>query len=100
MKAMRGTVYAAIDGERAYQDSKWPATELGVGPSLIEWLVFIEDYVAEAKRYVSRNTPVASDDFARNALRKVAAMAVAGLEQHGVTTREKEGPRPIGAVAV
>lgn len=94
----RQVAFEAIDAERAYQEKKWPAASMGCGPSLIEWLVYIEDYVAEAKRFATRNNPAAADDFVRHTLRKISAMGVAGMEQHGVLTRETEGPRPVGAV--
>ena len=95
MTASRKEVYEAIDGERAYQEQKWP----GHQHSLLEWLVYIDDYSAEAKRFASRNPDPIAADFLRNAARKIAALAVAGLEQNGVRTREQEGGRLVGQVA-
>jgi hypothetical protein len=94
----RSEVYAAIDGERTYQDSKWIPTEEH-RHSITEWLVYIEDYVNEAKHVLSRKPDPEALPFALHTLRKIGAMAVAAMEQNGAATRDVEGPRPIGASA-
>lgn len=97
----RQEVYQAIDGERKYQDSKWDhATTTRNGRpahSLTEWLVFMNDYVQEGLRNMTRTPDVEANPFARHTIRKVVALGVAALEEHGALTREQEGPRPIGA---
>lgn len=97
-KAMRATVYAAIDGERAYQDRKWSedTTQTGGRHEPYVWLGIIRDYVREADTFWCRNPNPQADIFVMNALRKIAALAVAAQEQNGVWTRITEGPRPVG----
>lgn len=86
----RAEVYAAIDTERDYQDNKWnPQTTTIAGHrSFAEWFVYIEDYVNEAKHSLSRETKKEADREAANIMRKVAAMAVAAMEQLGAPPRE------------
>jgi hypothetical protein len=79
----RQEVYKAIDSEREYQDSKWK----GSPHTLTEWLVFIEDYTAEAKHLLSRNWDAEVATQASDIMRKIAGMAVAALEEHGVRER-------------
>jgi hypothetical protein len=90
----RNVVYLAIEGERAYQDRKWPDNL----HSTLEYLVYMEDYIAEAKRVLSRRPDPEAKEFALHTVRKVAAMAVAAMEQNGVKTRDVEGARPVGYV--
>jgi hypothetical protein len=86
----RNDVYKIIDGERKYQDARWnSSTTTSEGfHSLEEWFVYIEDYVTEAKHILSRNARQESDPLARSIMRKVAAMAVCAMEQHGAPPRE------------
>jgi len=98
MKATREEVFAAINGERDYQDSKWNPIE-DHQHSVEEWLVYIDDYVSEAKHALSRKPYSDSLPLALHTLRKIAAMGVAALEQNGVLTRTIEGPRPVGFTA-
>lgn len=97
----RQEVYAVIDGERDYQDTKWDPANLetsGGKHTPLEWLVYIEDCVKEAKRVFSRRPEKEAVEFGLHTLRKVGAMAVAALEQNGVRTRDAEGARPVGFV--
>lgn len=93
----RAEVYAVIDGEREYQDQKWDPAEHHVH-NVTEWLVYMEDYINEAKRIVSRRPDPEAVEFALHTVRKVGAMAVACLEQNGVRSRNAEGPRVVGYV--
>lgn len=76
------SVVNAIESERDYQDSKWhpnaPVTE-GVH-TFAEWCVYIEDYIKEGQAQV-RSVEIAK---ASCTMRKIVAMAVEALEQHGV----------------
>ena len=96
--AEQQAVIDALLGERAYQDQKWneDTTASGGRHSPAEWLLYIEDYVREAKQFTSRNPNPQADVFVLNAMRKIAAMAVACQEQNGVYTRDIEGARPMG----
>lgn len=83
----RSEVYALIDGERLYQESLW----MGNRHSLDEWVLYIEDYISEAKHALSRLKRPECDVKASDIMRKVAAMAVCALEQHGGRSRVQEG---------
>ncbi len=85
----RSAVYAAIDGERSYQAKRWneetaDSKELH---SITEFLVYIRDYTEEALHYVSRNADPDANEFALHSMRKIAALAVAAMEQRGVRSR-------------
>ncbi len=85
----RSEVYAAIDGERAYQAERWnenTTTSKG-NHSVTEFLVYMRDYVEEALHHVSRNADPGAQEFALNSVRKIAALGVACMEQNGVRLR-------------
>lgn len=86
----RKEVYAAIDGERAYQDSRWNSetTTSGGLHSFEEWICYIEDYLREAKTHLSRLPKQEADGLAGDIFRKVGAMTVSALEQHGCWHRQ------------
>jgi len=86
----RAEVYEAIDSERDYQDTRWNSettTSEGLH-SFEEWIVYIENYLLEAKGVLSRMNKQEADLIASDIFRKVAAMTVCALEQHGVDRRE------------
>lgn len=85
----RKLVYKAIDSERNYQDKLWNSntTTSDEIHSFEEWYVYIEDYVKEAKHLLSRRPKQQADEIVKDIMRKVAAMAVCALEQHGVNNR-------------
>jgi hypothetical protein len=85
----RADVYAAIDGERDYQ-KKWDnpdVTTSGGRHSNVEFLAYIRDYVEEALHFASRNPDPQALPVCQNNLRKIAALAVAAMEQNGVLRR-------------
>jgi hypothetical protein len=87
--ATRAEVYQAIDGERAYQ-KKWEnpdLTDSGGRHSNVEFLVYIRDYVEEALHAATRKPDPAAVADCTNGLRKIAALAVAAMEQNGVLHR-------------
>lgn len=86
----RQEVYKAIDSERNYQNRRWnPDTTTSDGlHSLEEWFMYIEDYVNEAKHVLSRHPRQMADVECIHKMRKVAAMAVCAMEQHGAPMRE------------
>lgn len=86
---LRQTVYELIDGERDYQDQRWnPETTTSQGQhSWEEWFMYIEDYLQEAKHALARNAKQDAHKTAANIMRKVAAMAVAAMEQLGAPPR-------------
>ena len=87
--ATRAEVYAAVDGEREYQ-RKWEnpdLTDSGGRHSNVEFLAYIQDYTTEALHVATRKPDPEARVFCTHALRKIAAMAVAALEQNGVLSR-------------
>jgi len=85
----RAEVFALIDGERAYQDTRWgpQTTSSGGQHSPAEWLVYIQDYLTEAIHFASRIADPESAKFVMSNLRKIAAMSVAAMEQNGAPRR-------------
>jgi hypothetical protein len=82
----RQEVYAAVDSERRYQ-SKWDDVESQNIHTETEFVLFMEDYLMEAKHLLARN---AAEDVRKEVLdtiRKVTAMGVACMEQHGAPQR-------------
>ena len=86
----REDVYKLIDGERNYQDSRWNSntTTSYEIHSVKEWMMFIEDYVNEAKHILSREPKQVADIKGMNIMRKMAAMAVCAMEQHETLPRK------------
>ncbi len=88
-KATRQEVYAAVDGEREYQ-KKWRDPELTDSEgnhSNVEFLVYIRDYADEALHVATREPDPKARLQNTHALRKIAALAVAAMEQNGVLPR-------------
>ena len=80
----RQDVYKLVDGERDYQDQKWvnDKTPNGVQQhSPEEWIVYMEDYLREAKHILARTNPPTCYIQAMAIIRKVTAMGVAAMEQ-------------------
>jgi len=88
--AGRTEIFAAIEGERLYQDSRWnpETTSSGGKHDLGAWILFMEDYLQEARSQISRGADPAASDLALHTLRKVVTMGVAAMEQHGVRFRK------------
>ena len=86
----RAEVYAVIDEERTYQSERWNSktTTSGGIHSNTEFLVYIKDYVEEALHYACRNPDPDATRFSQHNLRKIAALAVAAMEQNGIKRRD------------
>lgn len=88
----REEVYAALDSERAYQ--LFRAFQIGDTKehfhSLEEWTVYIQNYIDELTTSLSRvwrlNSVATTNEL--DILRKITAMGVAAMEQHGAPRRE------------
>jgi hypothetical protein len=89
MKASMAEVFTAIDGERKYQDELWGPTESHGQHSITEFLVFMRDYVEEALHTESRESMSSADLKSLHIVRKVAALGVACMEQHGAPRRSR-----------
>lgn len=87
----RQQVYASLDSERDYQEglAKKAGTVEGVRPhSVEEFTLYIDDYVTELKHQLARTwTPDRQVPAALDTLRKITAMGVACMEQHGAPLR-------------
>jgi hypothetical protein len=81
----REQVYRAIDGERAYQDELGPDRKDGSDLSVGDYLVMIDYYHRKAMDDWAKS-PGVSD--ALDELRKVTAIAVMCMEEHGVPERQ------------
>lgn len=85
----RSEIYRMIDGEREYQDGKWGT--ITENPHTInEWLFIINHYWAKATEAWRDDNKKLED------LRKIAALAIAALEQYGCEPREGYAPQPDG----
>ena len=86
----RHDVYYALDSERTYQETRWNSqtTTSGGLHSLEEWVVYIDNYLQEAKAHLTRNEKKIGDPLALATIRKITAMGVACMEQHGAPHRE------------
>jgi len=62
-------------------------TDSGGKHSAQEFLTYIESYTREAIEVGCRRPDPEAKEFALHALRKIAALAVAAMEQHGVRER-------------
>lgn len=85
----RSEVYAAIDGERDYQDSHTlhdPSDQFTTG----DYITMMRAYVDKLAPAWAFNPGVAPDEVLAN-MRKIAAIAVQCMEVHGVVPREIEG---------
>jgi len=90
MTATRQEVYAAIDSERAYQDARWNAetTASGGAHEPEAFLLYVEHYVGLARTALSTNSVQVAYPQAQEIFRKIAALAVAEMEQHGAPRRD------------
>lgn len=80
----REDVYKLIDGERDYQNERWNVNTTETGgrhDDPMAWIGFMEDYLAEAKHILSRNSKQVSYPLAMDIIRKVTGMGVAAMEQ-------------------
>lgn len=81
----------ALVGEREYQDLRWnEKTTASAGKhSVTEFIVFIEHYLANAKRVLSMESEPQATEKALHDIRKVGALCVVAMEQNGVRMRAK-----------
>lgn len=92
----RAEVYAAIDSERDYQDARWGRQQYPTvsgssnelrkdgNRTLDEFILYMAGYMNDTVQIGSHTTdPVVKLDF----IRKVTALGVAAMEQHGAPHR-------------
>ena len=85
----RSVVYEAFDGERDYQDEKWGGNGTHGIHSITEFLVYIRDYTEEALHIETRVEDEPANYKALDIVRKIGALAVACMEQHGAPKRQR-----------
>ena len=83
----RDNVYAAVDSERTYQN-KWDNAESEGNHSIVEFIAYMQDYLNEAMHMQSRNAAEHVKKQCLDNMRKVTALGVACMEQHGAPHRE------------
>lgn len=85
----RSGVYKVIDSERDYQDEIWNAeTTTSAGQhEVAAWLTFMRAYLREAEEAISRNPEPKATRMAMESIRKITAMGVCCMEQHGAPRR-------------
>lgn len=86
------TVIAALRGEREYQDERWNenTTTSGGIHEVGAWLTFIRSYLRQAEEQISRGADPQASDAALHTIRKITAMGIACMEQHGAPERAGE----------
>lgn len=82
----REEVYAVLDGEREYQ-GKWDNAPSEGLHEVGAFICFMQDYLDEARHQISRGSDPEASLAALHTLRKVTAMGVACMEQHGAPKR-------------
>lgn len=90
----REDVYKLVDGERDYQDSRWGGTlssgrkptddQNGGDRSIDEFILYIKGYTDDAVQVASHFGDAAKK---LDPIRKIAALCVACMEQHGAPSR-------------
>ena len=87
----REEVYAAIDGERAYQEMRLArdgSTDPQGQHSPEEFLLYMENYLNEAKHVAARVWGPECRPRILDIVRKVTALGVSCMEQNGAPRRE------------
>jgi hypothetical protein len=90
----REEVYKAIDSERNYQTTRGEAA--GTAPetlrphSVEEFILYMQDYIREITTQLSRTWTLdrAAPPEALDTLRKITALGVTAMEQHGAPLRK------------
>lgn len=81
---MDSYIITAIESELAYQKKKWPEEFHEHAP--LEWIIILESLVQKAKSDWYNN----GNKNMKDSLRKIAATAVAGMDQCGVSLRHND----------
>lgn len=93
MNTPRQKVYEAIDSERAYQNNRWSQTPADVAAghnphSVCEWLTYMRYYIEQGLAVSTTSNDPEAEQAALPFARKVAALGVVCMEQHGAPHRE------------
>lgn len=84
----RKDVYEVLDGERDYQDNKYPAVN-GFSASPEGFLLVIEELSTQARAAITQGQlpPLGDGTVALDFIRKIGATCVRAMEQHGAIRR-------------
>jgi uncharacterized protein CbrC (UPF0167 family) len=87
-RTARADVYAAIDTERDFQDSFIADKEYYITHTLGEFILMLNQYAAQAQEKWTHHSDK-EDGFpaSLHEVRKIAALAVRCMEQHGAPRR-------------
>lgn len=77
-----------IREERTYQHEKWGGPSNGNTTSIASYISYMEVYLGEIKSLQAHNAKESVLIQSLDGLRKVTALGVAAMEEHGVTHRE------------
>jgi hypothetical protein len=85
----RDDAWAALLSELDYQVARWnkDTTVTEGNHSVTEFLVFMDDYLREAKTMVSRNGEPGASEAALHIVRKITALGVSCMMQNGAPHR-------------
>lgn len=84
---LRNDVYELIDGERDYQDKRFPAGVSGISASPEGFLLVVQHVLNQAIESWSKTDVPKDDAVAMSFLRKIGATTVRAMEQHGAIPR-------------
>lgn len=89
-KATRADALAALDGEREYQDRRWNVnTTTSEGEHELEsFFYYAEHYLGLARTALSTKAQQDAYPEALHIARKIGALMVAAMEQHGAPKRQ------------
>lgn len=88
----RAEVYNLIDAERDYQklwENEYDFKDISWKPA--DWINFIERYVGESKNIYDANNHTEYEAKQMNCIRKIAALAVAAMENNPTPRRVNDG---------
>ena len=91
VKSVRQVVYEAIDEERAYQNELPPTRTDGSRKSVGEYVTMLSYYVPKA---IAAWTCYSGNSAALDVIRKIAAICVRCMEEHGIVRRSKDENKP------
>lgn len=99
----RNDVYAALDSERDYQEMRKQRDDGQPFHSVEEFLLYMEDYLHEARSVASRTWGPDAKPKTLEVLRKVVALGVACMEIHGAPQRagfERDRDQPTRQIVL
>lgn len=85
--ASRTEVYAALESERAYQNMRQVRDQGQPFHTLEDFLLFMDVYLEDAKRIAATTWGPDAKPKTLEFVRKVTALGVAAMEQHGAPQR-------------